>query len=221
MYTIMKRYLKPEENGCLSFIMVPDQEKFKTKCQEAVTKCERTGKMQMRDMIILLYHYIQDEKNGLTKLLPHKRVVVKEEMEKYLLEHHQRHFSQATPTPFAQAPLKDLIGYSGEGPLAQEPKEGIANVDKVEVDQHTKDVLHELQWQPHFPPKVSDELNWHHVQHGFKIWNENTSTSPMGRYLGKYKVWIENTRKEEEHHQESKSGNSDILSSKEFFTVIS
>eukprot|EP00957_Ditylum_brightwellii_P135480 10329925-Ditylum_brightwellii.AAC.1 len=60
----------------------------------------------------ILYHYIQDEKNGLTKLLPHKRVTVKEEMEEYLLEHHQRHFSQATPTPFAQAPLKDLIGYT-------------------------------------------------------------------------------------------------------------
>eukprot|EP00957_Ditylum_brightwellii_P030675 2324646-Ditylum_brightwellii.AAC.1 len=86
-------------------------------------------------------------------------------MEDYLLEHHQRHFSQATPTLFTQAPLKDLIGYSGEGSLAQKLKEGIANVDEVEVDQHTKGVLHELQWQPHFPPKVSNELNWHHVQH--------------------------------------------------------
>eukprot|EP00957_Ditylum_brightwellii_P156043 11877127-Ditylum_brightwellii.AAC.1 len=58
-------------------------------------------------------------------------------------------------------------------------------------------------------------MDWTHLCHGFKIWNERTATSPLGRYLGKYKAWI---RKQEVEKREQAEGNE--ISQEEFFTTI-
>eukprot|EP00957_Ditylum_brightwellii_P189521 14425748-Ditylum_brightwellii.AAC.1 len=98
-----------------------------------------------------------DESNGLRKFLPHKRIMNFQEINKHLLAHHQRHFGQATNTPFTIAPLKDLVGYMAEGPLAQDLKKGIANIDALGIDEYTKDILQEMQWKETDPPKNSLE----------------------------------------------------------------
>eukprot|EP00957_Ditylum_brightwellii_P160645 12229764-Ditylum_brightwellii.AAC.1 len=86
-----------------------------------------------------------DKKNGLTKLLPHCRIV-----NRALLAHHMLHFGQAQSTPFTVAPLKELIGYMATRPLAKQLKEGTAKVKKLNLDEHTTDILEELTWQEHF-----------------------------------------------------------------------
>eukprot|EP00957_Ditylum_brightwellii_P113002 8616829-Ditylum_brightwellii.AAC.1 len=75
-------------------------------------------------------------------------------MNEHLLAHHQHHFGQATNTPFTIAPLKDLMGYTAEGPLAQDLKNGTANIDAFEIDKYTKDMLQELQWKETDPTKT-------------------------------------------------------------------
>ena len=142
----------------------------------------------------MLYHIMSDERNGVTKFIPHRRAATKEDMENKLLEHFGRHFSQAHTTPCPQPPLDKLIGFTGEGPLVAQLKKGTADVNSVPVDGFTKDVLKEMQWNKQCPPKISEDITWEDVRHGFKIWNERTSTSPLGRHLGKYRAWLTPTK---------------------------
>eukprot|EP00957_Ditylum_brightwellii_P199884 15237757-Ditylum_brightwellii.AAC.1 len=57
-----------------------------------------------------------------------------------LLSYHRHHFGQAQSTPFTVAPLKELIGYMGQGPLAKQLKEGTTKVNKLDLDKHTTDI---------------------------------------------------------------------------------
>eukprot|EP00957_Ditylum_brightwellii_P139286 10615111-Ditylum_brightwellii.AAC.1 len=157
MYVIMKWYLKPASDGGTSFIMIPDKEIFKTMCQTAITTYEQENNITNRDTIMFLYHYMTDDKNGLTKMLPHHRVVNFDEMNKALLDHHHHHFGQAQSTPFPVSPSKEQRGYTTEGPLARQLKDGTAKVEDLALEEHTTDILKELTWQEHYPPKNSAE----------------------------------------------------------------
>eukprot|EP00957_Ditylum_brightwellii_P161017 12258606-Ditylum_brightwellii.AAC.1 len=108
---------------------------------------------------------MSDERNGVTKFIPHKRVATEEDMENKLLDHSGMHFSQAHPTPCPQPPLDKLIGFTSEGPLATQLKKGTADVNHVPVYEFTKDTLTEMQWNEHCPPKVSRDITWKDVQH--------------------------------------------------------
>eukprot|EP00957_Ditylum_brightwellii_P015794 1189211-Ditylum_brightwellii.AAC.1 len=67
----------------------------------------------------------------------------------------------------------------------------------------TKDFLQELQHKQSDPPKIQAEFDWKDIQQGFKMWRENTATSLLGGYLGKYKTWI---RKEKTEEKEIEDG---------------
>ena len=45
---------------------------------------------------------------------------------------------------------------------------------------------------PHIldPPKIDDTITLEQVKHGFRNWKESTSTSPKGRILTLYKLWL-------------------------------
>ena len=141
MYKIMKRYLKPDQNGCCNFITVSDHEKLKTLIQQTVTHYQRTGEDQKGALAIMLYHIMSDERNGVTKFIHHRRAATKEDVENKLLDHFGRHFSQAHTTPCPQPSLDKLNGFTAEGPFAAQLKKGTADVNSVPVDGFTKDVL--------------------------------------------------------------------------------
>eukprot|EP00957_Ditylum_brightwellii_P209631 15362541-Ditylum_brightwellii.AAC.1 len=84
-------------------------------------------------------------------------------MEKELMQHHVIHFSQAVETLFNQHPSKEIIGYTAQGLLAKQPKNGITNIQEVDVDDYTRDILEELKWKPHYPPNIDSTLTWKHV----------------------------------------------------------
>ena len=224
-YKIMRRYLKPDKDGCCNFIEVPDIEKFRTLTQQTITHYQRTGEEQKCAIVIMLFYIMMDERNEVTKFLPHRRAATQEDMENNLIDHFGLHFNQAHPTPCAQPPLDEQIGFTGEGPLAQALKNGTANLQQLQVDEYTTDVLAEMQWNEECPPKISESLTWRDIQHGFKIWNEKTSTSPLGRHLGKYKVWllkekkIEEAKREKDQQKEAEE-EKPIMSGKQFFSVI-
>eukprot|EP00957_Ditylum_brightwellii_P014760 1113196-Ditylum_brightwellii.AAC.1 len=89
-------------------------------------------------------------------------------MNRLLLEYHKRHFSQAKVTPLMSEPLKDTIGYTSEGPLAQALKKGTSDIDSLDTDEYTKDFLKELQHKESDPPTVSEEFDWKDIRQGFK-----------------------------------------------------
>eukprot|EP00957_Ditylum_brightwellii_P102815 7835153-Ditylum_brightwellii.AAC.1 len=100
--------------------------------------------------------------------------------------------------PFAKELLKSLIGYSADTQFAKELRERMADIDNINIHEYTKDFLRGINAHPTDPPKVREELTNADIQNGFKIWNEQTSTSPLGTYLGLYKVWFKSKKKEEE-----------------------
>eukprot|EP00957_Ditylum_brightwellii_P156009 11874488-Ditylum_brightwellii.AAC.1 len=65
-------------------------------------------------------------------------------MNNELLQHHKRHFQQTEHMLFAMQPLKDLIGFTAEGPIACQLKCGIADIENITVDDYTKDTLQEF-----------------------------------------------------------------------------
>eukprot|EP00957_Ditylum_brightwellii_P188072 14318374-Ditylum_brightwellii.AAC.1 len=83
------------------------------------------------------------------------------------------------------------------------------------TDVYTKDFLQELQHKQSDLPKVQTEFDWKDMRNGFKMWKENTATSPLGRYLGKYKAWI---RKEKTEEKEIEDGSE--IPQKTFFQTI-
>ena len=40
------------------------------------------------------------------------------------------------------------------------------------------------------PPEINTEITLENVKTGFRIWKERTSTSPSGRKLPLYKIWL-------------------------------
>eukprot|EP00957_Ditylum_brightwellii_P022770 1717681-Ditylum_brightwellii.AAC.1 len=77
--------------------------------QAAITTYEREQKPTHKGIIIFISYFMIDERNGLTKMLPHRRIVNFDRMNRELLSHHRYHFGEAQSTPFTVAPLKDLI----------------------------------------------------------------------------------------------------------------
>eukprot|EP00957_Ditylum_brightwellii_P005085 386442-Ditylum_brightwellii.AAC.1 len=118
------------------------------------------------------FYTMMEYTNGLEKILPHKRVVLKKEMGKHLQTHHDRHFRQAEKTPLAKEPLKSLIGYSADTQFAKELQEGTADIENIKTDKYAKDFLHGINAHPTDPPKVREELTCVVIQKGFKIWNK-------------------------------------------------
>jgi len=52
------------------------------------------------------------------------------------------------------------------------------------------------------PPQIDDTITLAQLKQGFKMWREKTSTSPKGRILTLYKLWLT----KEADHDESCTG---------------
>eukprot|EP00957_Ditylum_brightwellii_P117741 8982409-Ditylum_brightwellii.AAC.1 len=79
-------------------------------------------------------------------------------MDGALFKQHLRHFSQATGTPFTVNPLWSSFGEYAELPLSQQFRDGTLDVDGLEVDNYTKEFLHELQRKSTDPPEINPIL---------------------------------------------------------------
>eukprot|EP00957_Ditylum_brightwellii_P038684 2924150-Ditylum_brightwellii.AAC.1 len=120
MWQTMKQYLQPQNARGIKHIMVLDVDKIRTGAVKAISYYESEQDKTKIIMVKMLFYIMMEYTNGLEKILPHKRVVLKEEMEKHLQNHHNCHFHQAEKTPFAKEPLKFLIGYNADTQFAKE-----------------------------------------------------------------------------------------------------
>ena len=139
---------------------------------------------------------------------PH-RITDKHELENELIQYHKTHFSQATQTPFAQADVFQRFGYAADTDYATDFYQGDPTELNKLPDGKVKKFLTNLQPTAGDPPKINTIITVDNVKQGFKIWTERTSTSPSGRKLPLYKIWLK-----------SYDNDDDVLQGDEFFQII-
>jgi len=127
-------------------------------------------------------------------------VVEKDEMEQKLLNHSQKHFSQAKGTPYTTAPLNNLLGYDGLTEFGNQvfrgtiPPEMQLPLTAKLLLQHQQSLLE--------PDETTEiPLTFNELMEGFKKWPEQTATSPSGRHLGTYKSMLKDLPEKEDHKQ--------------------
>ncbi len=132
-----------------------------------------------------------------------------EDMEQILLRHHQSHFHQAHGTPFTVDPLQSFFGLSTESPNRVKFRNHQIDPSTIPLpEKEITDFLHVLCPSPMDPPPLDVNITMENIKHGFRLWRETTSTSPKGRKLSLYKMWLD------------EPGTDTIMSGNEFFTVI-
>ena len=65
-------------------------------------------------------------------------------LEEQILKQHRKHFSQAAGMIFTQDPLQTLINNECTSKFAQQILEGTTNIDSLQIDDYTKDLLQHL-----------------------------------------------------------------------------
>ena len=83
-----------------------------------------------------------------------------------------------------------MFDYTTESEFCALFRKGEIDIDKLPMNKDEKDFLREFEPNKNDPPKISSEFTREQLMKGFKIWPERTSTSPSGRHLGLYKVWL-------------------------------
>ena len=115
---------------------------------------------------------------------------VPSEIVTHLQRRNRLHFGQAHGTPFTVAPLKDLLGFSGDSEHADNILLN-GSSDYPHLDENVKLLLDHLQiteemaTQRSYPTITDDEFIGK-----LKVWKETTTTSPSGVHLGHYKALI-------------------------------
>jgi hypothetical protein len=105
------------------------------------------------------------------------------------LERNEKHFGQATNTPFAQEALVQTFGYRGVNKQSRELLQlgiipNILNQDNEYVDKAIKKLsMGQL-------IEVEKEINFEEYKSALHKWNEKTTTSPSDRNLGHYKILL-------------------------------
>jgi hypothetical protein len=116
---------------------------------------------------------------------PFRTLTLPEEITQYLKARNQRHFGQATGTPFTQAPLTELITWQADTDTAELILQGEYTND--ELDDITQLLLKHCQLVS-TPDVIKPDLTLQDFTAKLRIWRESTSTSPSGRHLGHYKA---------------------------------
>jgi hypothetical protein len=96
-----------------------------------------------------------------------------DETKQLIMERQQVHFGQASPTPFANAPLKSTFNWTGTSPEVQV----VLNGDYVPSHSPAPKKCH-----PSRP--ISSFISLDAMKNKYRSWKETTSTSPSGRHLG-------------------------------------
>ena len=114
-------------------------------------------------------------------------------IEKAILLYCSQHFNQAMETPFGHGHLAELIGHAGlteasSAILKGSPVEVPPELTSTELSQILTllAVPKELQNIPEIPTEISVE----EYSKGFRLWKEQTATSPSGRHLGFYRATL-------------------------------
>ncbi len=109
-----------------------------------------------------------------------RTVTEPDEIEQLIMERQKVHFGQATPTPFANEPLKSTFNWTGTSPEVQVVLKG-DYVPSNTVDSQSNRILQSCTRKM---PPVSSSIPLDAMKNKYRSWKETTSTSPSGRHLG-------------------------------------
>ena len=102
------------------------------------------------------------------------------EVEKLIMERQKVHFGQATPTPFANEPLKSTFNWTGTSPEVDVVLNG-DYTPSLHVDPQSNRILQSCTRKM---PPISSVISLAEMKQKYRTWYETTSTSPSGRHLG-------------------------------------
>jgi hypothetical protein len=118
-----------------------------------------------------------------------KTVDTRKALEAAIIERNKRHFAQADGTPFTKLPLSKISSENGYNVFEDAAGHEILLPEDSFVE--TKMVMELLQARQRDPgTKWFEGVSFDEFISGLLHWNERTSTSPSGRYLGLYKALI-------------------------------
>ena len=137
-----------------------------------------------------------------------RRVTSREELEEHLLKHHKTHFSQAQHTPLASEKVLARFGPAADTPYADKFRQGDSSELQHWEHSPVKDFLSRLIPTATDPPQVDSHITLQNVKEGLRVWPTRTTTSPLGRRLILYKMWL------------TASTDSDILDGDAFLQMI-
>ena len=103
-----------------------------------------------------------------------------------ITKHLHTHFQQAQGTPFTTKPLSDDINYVGDTEAAESILEG--NYQNEKVTNLTNLFLQQMKRRTN--NTIPDIITKEEMMTKYKLWREQTTTSPSGRHLGHYKALI-------------------------------
>lgn len=178
------KQLRKEHHKKLIIESIETNNKKLNKRVKAIMYAEETSRMYAT-----LRHYLHPhDKKALTYVDVHnkqtvERVVIKEEVETILLKEHENHFKQANHTPCCKTDVEEDI-------LKTIRREDHTFQMQHRVDNTTNLLLKQLERKETDPVQISYNISVKNIIKGFKLWKETTSTSPSGRTLPLYKVWI-------------------------------
>ena len=109
-----------------------------------------------------------------------RTVTEPDEIEQLIMERQKVHFGQATPTPFANEPLKSTFNWTGTSPEVQVVLKG-DYVPSNTVDSQSNRILQSCTRKM---PPVSSSIPLDAMKNKYRSWKETTSTSPSGHHLG-------------------------------------
>jgi hypothetical protein len=107
------------------------------------------------------------------------------EVEYYLMLRNRLHFGQAQGTPFTTAPLQEDIDWAATSVSTEQLLQG-TYVSTTPIP-HCNDLLRACRAKTELD-KISDDMTMQEFRGKVKVWRENTTTSPSGRHLGRYKA---------------------------------
>lgn len=182
-------------------------------------KAKNVFNMQRAEMMPAVYKkirtYLNPTKNQQLNFIDTQsptgkiRITKRDQLEETLLKHHSKHFTQAKSTPLATPEVIERFGLATDTKHATNFRTG----DTSELHHWKNPIITQFlqHLMPHDddPPPIDTKITVEHVKRGFRIWREATCTSPSGRKLPLYKIWLL-----------PDVDNDDIMSGNEFFKII-
>jgi hypothetical protein len=109
-----------------------------------------------------------------------KTVTDPSKVEQLIMDRQKLHFSQASPTPFANEPLKSTFNWTGTSTTAAVVLDG-DYIPSVTVDVQSNRILQSCTRKM---PALSSSISLNEMKQKYQTWSKTTSTSPSGRHLG-------------------------------------
>eukprot|EP00957_Ditylum_brightwellii_P019131 1441303-Ditylum_brightwellii.AAC.1 len=116
---------------------------------------------------------------NLAKMMPHKHIAIKEEMDCHLLQYYKKQFKHDHGVLFIEPLMNHLIHFNTSTLFCNATRRTESTIQDLPVEEVIKECLKVLQTYETDPLPVDITYHVVHQIKGFKIWNESKATLLM------------------------------------------